>query len=237
MKPKVFPHLILSIAGLLLMGRPCWAHYYADIIMSSWSSDESKFILGFTEDTEGGNENPYSFELYDVASGKLLKRYGAGHKKSLKEDRQFLSSAWLAPDPRTYSSLDWPGWPPYGRRHYESRVTIDWKEYGIKLVTTANETDKDVPPDVSYRLFIKGSNEKNWRRIAEWVRPNHYDLYKALNFTLGGIAMSPSNKWLCIMLRRFDFGYEGPEARPIPLFFTVQKIIGPEEGHAIRVSR
>lgn len=227
------------VAGAFLtMAISAAAHTFGSIDDLAWSADESRFVLRHSADDIAGYDH---VDLYDTRSGKRLRRRGGGYgdrsearrvstratsaAKRLAAELKTSPGKTLAPDPSTYSDLEWPGWPDPPKRRYTQKIALGSQTLTLVLRTYAG-TGKD-DPEVAYKLFVRRPGDGKARLLAKWRRTSDDD--ETLFRTLGGVQLSPSGQMIAVVLREWQEGFEGPDVMARPIFLTRDAVLGTGE--------
>jgi len=225
----------LTFSIYIALPLAAFSEGYAGIDATLWTNDETKFVLKYGNgfDTEEYDH----LEIFKVGEGpgkslKVMEKSYDNNKPStaakrelqkLKRTLQLRDTHWVARDPLSFKTETFPCcWPPKVGGHYEQTFQVNRRKATF-ILDTSGEKGSNV--ETTYRLSIKKEGEKASRLLYEWHRPENYDDNKGQYFALGAVGLSPSANWICLLLRRFDYGFESSDAVPMPFFFPTKNLM------------
>lgn len=161
----------------------------------------------------------------------------------IKGTDKFVSAGWIASDPH---SMEWlhnlyqKAMPYPGSGTYHAKIFLQGKDVQIIFKVKSNfyQKEEDEKRISEYYLFAKRADESEPRLLEQWDLRKDISRWGfskkdidsiAYTFILGGISLSPSGRKICVMLRRFDEGFEGPSVDPVPVFFTTEQVLGTQK--------
>lgn len=207
------------------------AHSYDEIAGFWWSADGSWAALYTIGSDCSGAGKPHELTLFDTQSGARKRRYlqvTSGRPWRIKLAVQRLTSRYkllpgtsLAPDPKTFSEIPWPGWPTTTAGRYVHEFSLAGKR-GTLILRVYPKVGK---PDVvgAYKLFVRSGSNKPV--LVKRFGPLSKDDDGEVTAVLAGLSLSPDKGRVAVMVRIFVQGYEGADAAPVPIFLSTAKLL------------